>query len=317
VRRRDLIKIFAGLGVVWPLGGALGAWPIVAQAQQPDRIRRIGMLVGINDPDIKAFQQELERHGWYEGRNIHIDYRLAPAAVGVQALAKELVATQPDVIFALSRPATTALQKETQTIPIVFTYVIDPIGAGFITSLAHPGGNLTGIMAYEPSMVGKWLGMLKEIAPQTTRVTLLGNPKTAVYFDYLLKAAEASAPSLGIAAVPSRIENDAVDIERVIAGIASVPNSAMVVLLIVRLPSTPISLSRSRLEIAYRRFTTLSPWSAQAVSCRMGLLLLSIIDRQPCTSIKFFMALNRPTFRYRRPSSTRPRSILRRQKPSD
>jgi putative tryptophan/tyrosine transport system substrate-binding protein len=188
------------------------------------------MLVGINDPDIKAFQQELERHGWYEGRNIHIDYRLAPAAVGVQALAKELVATQPDVIFALSRPATTALQKETQTIPIVFTYVIDPIGAGFITSLAHPGGNLTGIMAYEPSMVGKWLGMLKEIAPQTTRVTLLGNPKTAVYFDYLLQAAEASAPSLGIAAVPSRIENDAVDIERVIAGIASVPNSAMVVL---------------------------------------------------------------------------------------
>ena len=230
MRRRDLIKTFTGLGVVWPLGGTLGAWPIVAQAQQPDRIRRIGMLVGIDDPDIKAFQQELEGHGWHEGRNIHIDYRLAPAAVGVQALAKELVATHPDVIFALSRPATTALQKETQTIPIVFTYVIDPIGAGFITSLAHPGGNLTGIMAYEPSMVGKWLGMLKEIAPQTARVALLGNPKTAVYFDYLLQAAETSAPSLGITAVPSRIENDAVDIERVIAAIANVPNSAIAVL---------------------------------------------------------------------------------------
>ena len=109
----------------------------------------------------------------------------------METIAKELVATQPDVIFSLSRPVTAALQKETRTIPIVFTYVIDPIGAGFIASLAYLlGGNLTGLMAYEPSMVGKWLGMLKEIAPQTARVALLGSPKTAVYFDYLLHAAE-------------------------------------------------------------------------------------------------------------------------------
>ena len=211
---------------------ALGAaaCPAVARAQKPDRIRRIGMLVTLDDPDMKAFQQELERHGWSEGRNIHIDYRVAPAAVRVQALAKELVAMQPDVIFAMSRPATAALQKETQTIPIVFTYVIDPIGAGFIASLANPGGNLTGLMAYEPTMVGKWLGMLKEIAPQTTRVALLGNPKTAVYFDYLLNAAKAAAPSLGIEPIPAHIENDPLDIERVVDAIGRMSNSAMVVL---------------------------------------------------------------------------------------
>ena len=137
---------------------------------------------------------------------------------------------QPEVIFSLGRPAAAALQKETQTIPIVFTYVIDPIGAGFIASLARPGSNITGIMAYEPSVVGKWMRMLKEFAPQTTRVALLGNPKTAVYYDYLMHAAETAAPSLGIEMVPSRIENDPADIERAIAAVASVPNSAMVVL---------------------------------------------------------------------------------------
>ena len=219
MRRRDFL---IGLGAA--------AWPAAARAQKPERIRRVGMLVSIDNPDIKAFQEELERHGWFEGRNLRIDYRVAPAAVHAQTLAKELVDTQPDVIFALSRPVTAALQKETRTIPIVFTYVIDPIGAGFIASLAHPGGNLTGLQAYEPSMVGKWLGMLKEIAPQTTRVALLGNPKTAVYFDYLLRAAETAAPSLGIGTIPAPIENDPADIERVITVIASVPNSAMVVL---------------------------------------------------------------------------------------
>jgi len=132
------------------------------------------------------------------------------------------------VIFAVSRPITTALQKETRTIPIVFTYVIDPVGAGFIASFTHPGGNLTGLIAYEPSTVGKWLGMLKEVAPQTVRVAILGNPKTAVYFDYLLGAARAVAPTLGIEATPSHIENDAADIERAIAAIAGVPS--MVVL---------------------------------------------------------------------------------------
>jgi ABC-type uncharacterized transport system substrate-binding protein len=212
------------------LGGTIASWPLAARAQKPERIRLIGMLAAINDPEMKAFEQELEKRGWSEGRNIHIEHRYAPAGAQMQTLAKELVAMQPEVIFAMSRPATAALQKETGTIPIVFTYVIDPIGAGFIASLARPGGNLTGIMAYDPSVVGKWLGMLKEIAPQTVRVALLGNPKTAVYYDYLLGAAQAVAPALGIEAVPSRIENDAADIERAIAAIANIPNSGMLVL---------------------------------------------------------------------------------------
>jgi putative ABC transport system substrate-binding protein len=221
MRRREFISL---------VGGTVAAWPLAATAQTPERIRLIGMLAGINDPDIKAFQQELEKRGWSEGRNIHIESRYAPAGTQAQALAKELVAMQPEVIFAVSRPITTALQKETHTIPIVFTYVIDPVGAGFIASFTHPGGNLTGLIAYEPSTVGKWLGMLKEVAPQTVRVAILGNPKTAVYFDYLLGAAQAVAPTLGIEATPSHIENDAADIERAIAAIAGVPNASMVVL---------------------------------------------------------------------------------------
>ena len=221
MKRREFIALLGGLG---------GAWPLAATAQNPERIRLIGMLTAIDDPDINAFERELEKRGWSEGRNIHIERRYSPAGAQAQTLAKELVAMQPDVIFTVSRPTTTALQKETRTIPIVFCYVIDPIGAGFIASLARPGGNLTGLMAYDPSAVGKWLSMLKEIAPQTARVAILGNPKTAVYYDYLLGAAQAVAPSLGIEASPSRIENDAADIERSIAAIASIPNSGMVVL---------------------------------------------------------------------------------------
>lgn len=220
MRRRDFMTL---------VGGA-AAWPLRAEAADPDRIHRVGMLTINNDPDIKAFQQELEKRGWSEGRNIQIDHRVAPGATQVQAIAKELVAARPDVIFAQSRPATAALQKETGTIPIVFTYVIDPIGAGFVASFARPGGNITGFMAYEPSVVGKWMSMLKEIAPRTTRVALLGNPKTAVYYDYLMRAAETAAPSLGIEPAPAHIENDAADIERVVALVAGTPDSAMIVL---------------------------------------------------------------------------------------
>jgi putative ABC transport system substrate-binding protein len=219
MRRRDFV---IGLGAV--------ACPTVVRAQKPERVRLIAMLTAVKDPEMNAFEQELEKRGWSKGHNTHVEYRYAPAVAQLETLAKELVAMHPDVIFAMSRPATAALQKETKTIPIVFTYVIDPIGAGFIASLARPGGNLTGLMAYEPIAVGKWLSMLKEIAPQTTRVALLGNPKTAVYYDYLLGAAQAVGPSLGFEAIPSRIENDAADIERVIAAIGSMPNSSMVVL---------------------------------------------------------------------------------------
>jgi putative tryptophan/tyrosine transport system substrate-binding protein len=221
MRRREFITLLGGAAIVWPLGG---------RAQQLGGQRRIGMLVGFEDPDIKAFQQELEKLGWSEGRNIHIDYRYAAAGAQVQALAKELVALRPEVIFAQSTPVTAALHKATQTVPIVFTFVIDPIGAGFVASVPRPGGNITGFMVFEPSIIGKWLEMLKEIAPQTKRAALLGNPKTAVYYSYLQHAAEAAAPSLGIEVVPSHIENDAADIERTIVAIVSMPNSSLAVL---------------------------------------------------------------------------------------
>src|SRR6516225_4100238 len=302
-RRREFISL---------VGGTAAAWPLAATAQTPERIRLIGMLAGINDPDIKAFQQELEKRGWSEGRNIHIESRYAPAGTQAQALAKELVAMQPEVIFAVSRPITTALQKETHTIPIVFTYVIDPVGAGFIASFTHPGGNLTGLIAYEPSTVGKWLGMLKEVAPQTVRVAILGNPKTAVYFDYLLGAARAVAPTLGIEATPSHIENDAADIERAIAAIAGY--QAWSCCRIARPPSITISSSRSRLATAYRQFTALSLSSRRAVLCPTGLSVLIIIGRQRSTSIEFSAVLSRPSCRYRLRRSMRPPSISKRLK---
>ena len=189
----------------------------------------VGVLTGFDDPDLKAFQQELGRLGWSEGQNLHIDYRYSPAGTGAEALAKELVALGPEVILAQSRPATTALHKATDTIPIVFVFVTDPIGAGLIKSLPHPGGNITGFEVWEPSVAGKWLGMLKQIAPKTTHVGLLGNPKTAAYYDYLLGETTVAASSLGIELIASRIDNDASDIERVIKIIADAPYGSMVV----------------------------------------------------------------------------------------
>jgi putative ABC transport system substrate-binding protein len=176
---------------------------------------------------LAAFRQGLERLGWSEGRNVRIDYRFAPASSAVQAqvLAKELVALQPDVILGHSTVIAAALQRESHAIPIVFLSVSDPIGSGFIASLARPGGNLTGLMQYEASITGKWLAMLKEIAPRLARAALVANPKTSPY-DYFLRAAEALAPSLAMAIVPSPIEN-AADIERAISSFARVPNSGL------------------------------------------------------------------------------------------
>jgi putative tryptophan/tyrosine transport system substrate-binding protein len=200
-------RAFIGL-----LGGA-AAWPLAARAQQSDRMRRIGVLVPYaeDDPDTKlrlaGFRQGLERLGWFDGRNVHIEYRFAPAANRDQARmhAKELVALQPDVILVQSTPVTAAFQHESRTVPIVFVGASDPIGSGFVTSLARPGGNLTGQLLYEAGIVGKWLAMLKEVAPRLRRAALVINPKTTAY-DHFLRSAEAVAPALGIELVPTRVE---------------------------------------------------------------------------------------------------------------
>jgi putative ABC transport system substrate-binding protein len=214
------------------LGGA-AAWPVIARAQQAERTRRIGVLWGsaeddpLNKPRIAAFGQGLDRLGWPEGRSVRIDHRFAAARSPLfQAFAKELIALQPDVIVATTTPAAAALQREGSAIPIVFLQVSDPIGSGFVASLARPGGNLTGLLYIEASITAKWLVMLKEIAPPLARTLFMANPKTTPY-DYFLRAAEATAPSFAIELVPSPVET-AADIERAIESFARLPNGGLV-----------------------------------------------------------------------------------------
>jgi putative tryptophan/tyrosine transport system substrate-binding protein len=254
LKRRDFITLL----------GAAVAWPFSVRAQQLDRMRHIGMLTGFDDPELKVFQQELERLGWSPGRNIRIDYRYAPAAAEVQTLAKELVAQ--------SRPATAALQRETRTIPIVFNFVIDPIGAGFITSLARPGGNITGFQDYEPSVAGKWIAMIKEIAPRTTRVALLGNPSTAPYYEYLLQRAAAAAPSLGVEVLPGRIKNDAADIERALVAVASVPSSVIFIL-----PDSTTSINRDLIIALVARNRVPAVWTGRFFAAPGGLISYGVV----------------------------------------
>jgi putative ABC transport system substrate-binding protein len=165
------------------LGGAAAAWPVAVRAQVGERKRRIGILwqYAADDPatgpPLSAFRQTLAQLGWSENRNVDIDYRFAGGSSDrYLPLAQELIASRPDVIVATGTPITATLQRETRAIPIVFTSVSDPIGAGFVASLARPGGNITGMLLYEAGIIGKWLAMLKEIAPRVTRAAL-GEPK--------------------------------------------------------------------------------------------------------------------------------------------
>src|SRR5215510_3545311 len=169
--RREFITLF---------GSAAAAWPLTARAQQPDRMRRIGVLMNVaaDDPEgqtrIAAFHQGLQEWGWTLGRNARIDVRWgALDADNSRRYAAELVALAPDVILASASAAMGALQQTTRTVPIVFVSIIDPVGAGFVESLAHPGGNATGFMQFEYSLSGKWLELLKEIAPGVTRTAVL------------------------------------------------------------------------------------------------------------------------------------------------
>jgi putative ABC transport system substrate-binding protein len=176
MKRREFIAFLGGAAMAWPLGAA--------RAQQ--LTRRIGMLIGYaeNDPEIQArlaaFRQVLEGNGWKEGGSVRIDYRFAPASPDqARAYAKELVGLHPDVLVGNSTPATAALLHETRTIPIVFVGVSDPVGSHFVASIARPGGITTGFTNFAPSMVGKWLEMLKQIAPTISRAAVLFNPTTA------------------------------------------------------------------------------------------------------------------------------------------
>jgi putative ABC transport system substrate-binding protein len=224
MRRRRFLTLLAG--------AAAGGSNKVG-AQQQASLRRIGALWSLSEtnPDMQArltqFNRGLVRLGWLEGKNIHLDGRFAAGETDrFESLAKALVASMPEAIVAQSTPVALALFRETRSIPIVFVSVSDPIGSGLIASLSRPGGNVTGVLLYEEGIIGKWLAMLKEVAPKLARVAIAANPKTTP-FEYFLQAAKSPAAALSIDIIPMPVET-AADIERSIPDFAAKPNGGLV-----------------------------------------------------------------------------------------
>jgi putative ABC transport system substrate-binding protein len=225
MQRREFITL---------LGGAAAAWPITAHAQQGERVRRIGVLLPntADDPQglarIASFVQELQRLGWADGRNVRIETRWGGGdSDRSRKQAAELVALAPDVILVNTSVIVAILQQATQTIPIVFVGVIDPVGGGFVASLARPGGNTTGFALFEFGVSGKWVALLKEIVPGVTRAAVLRDPSTAAGVGQL-GAIQAVAPSQGIELNPLDVRNETA-LERAIAEFARKPNAGVIV----------------------------------------------------------------------------------------
>jgi ABC-type uncharacterized transport system substrate-binding protein len=216
------------------LGGAAAAWPLAARAQQPEPVRRIGILLPVAADDaefqtrVGAFLQGLQQLGWAIGRNVRIDTRWAGAsAAEIRRHAAELIALAPDVILAHGVPTLGPLLQATRTVPIVFPTAADPVAAGFVDSLARPGGNVTGFMDLEYGMAGKWLELLKQIASGVTRVAVLRDPATPTgpaQFGVI----QAVAPPLGMEVNPVNVR-DASEIERAVGAVARFPNSGLIV----------------------------------------------------------------------------------------
>jgi putative ABC transport system substrate-binding protein len=224
MRRREFITL---------IGGA-AAWPLAARAQQPDRMRLIGVLMGYAESDriaqswLAAFRGALTKLGWTEGSNLRIEVRWSAGdADRMRTSAKELVGLRPDAIFGVTTPVVGALARETRTIPIVFTSVSDPIGSGFAANLAHPGGNITGFTVNDPAAGGKWVQLLKEIAPRTLHVALLFNPETTVPIQFFMPSIQAAASSFAIevSAAPVHAKDE---IEGVIAAQARNPGGGLI-----------------------------------------------------------------------------------------
>jgi putative ABC transport system substrate-binding protein len=225
VKRRTFI---AGLG-------SAAAWPLAARAQQPDRMRRIGVLMPYdeNDPVVKprlsAFTQALADLGWTDGRNVRTNLRWSADDLNrSQALAHELVGLQPDIIVTYGTPATAAVQRETRTIPIVFANVSDPVASGIVERLDHPSGNITGFANFEASLGGKWLELLSEIAPGLKRVAIMFNPDTAPASLYM-PSLETAARSLKVVPITVPVHSD-VEIETTITALGREPGGGLVVI---------------------------------------------------------------------------------------
>jgi putative ABC transport system substrate-binding protein len=228
MRRRELIAL-VGASIV-----SATLWPFGARGQSGTK--RIGVMVsaGENDPETRtsltAFQRALQELGWREGGNLGIDYRYPAGDLDrMQAMAKDLLELRPDAIVAGNTPSTAALQRETKTIPIVFVNLSDPLGSGVVTSMARPGGNTTGFAAFEISLGGKWLEILKEIAPATRRVAVLFNPATATYGGAYVNAIAQAAPTFSVTASAAPVHEMA-DVEKVIAAQALEPGGGLLVL---------------------------------------------------------------------------------------
>jgi putative ABC transport system substrate-binding protein len=227
VRRREFIAL---------TGSAAATLPLAARAQQ-GRIKRIGVLMGWAETDpearaaLAAFLNGLQQLGWVDGRNLQVELRWAAGDPGrMREFAKELVALQPETILANTTPVTAALYRETRAIPVVFVIVSDPVGAGFVASLAQPGGNITGFINVETAMGGKWLELLKEIAPSVRRAAIMFNPDTAPGGgSYFMGTLEAAARAFGVEAIKSPVRSDA-EIETVITGLGREPGGGLVVM---------------------------------------------------------------------------------------
>jgi putative ABC transport system substrate-binding protein len=255
MQRREFIRL---------LGGTAVAWPFAARGQQPNGMRRIGVLMAHaeSDPEFKAyvaaFRAGLEKLGWTEGRNIRIDFRWGALddAEARERSAKELIALQPDLILTQNTPPTASMLKQTRTIPVVFVIVADPVGSGFVESLARPGANATGFTIMEPTIAGKWLELLKEIAPRISRAAFLFNPATTPFRDIYLSPFKAAAASLAVEAIAAPV-HDTPELESVIAAHAREPNGSLIVM-----PDGFLNVHRAEIvSLAARyRLPTVYPW---------------------------------------------------------
>src|SRR5215475_593126 len=224
MKRRNFITL---------LGGAMAAWPLAARAQQSERLRRVGVLIGVADDAqgqarLAAFRKGMQDLGWSEGRNIRFDIRFSEGDSGrARAYAAEVLALAPDAILANTAPVVSALQPQTRTIPIVFVQVLDPVSSGFVESLARPGGNVTGFSGYDFGLGVKWLELLKDVAPNVTKVCVLRDP-TIPGGSGALGAIQAVASSLKVELVPVDVREE-VSIQRGLAASAGVINGGLIV----------------------------------------------------------------------------------------
>jgi len=216
--------------------GGTATWPLAARAQQAEQMRRVGVLMGGTENDrerqafVASFREEFGKLGWIEGRNVRIDIRWTPSeGKSLPRHAEELVALQPDLILSHNTPTTAALLRQTRTIPIVFAVVTDPVRSGFVASFPRPGGNVTGFTNIESTMPGKWLELLKELAPRTSQIAILFNPLTSPYAESYLDPLKAAARLLRVEAIATPVR-DTSELEAAIAAQARAPNGGLVVM---------------------------------------------------------------------------------------